>query len=270
MRVALSKQHALWWYGCGRKNLSVGDFFTFPSPVNALESRLHALVNLVLLPISLALDFFFDVPWLFVFIAYGYWARFAAGPRLCPVSFLVLFVLHPTLARCRTRIVRARQSARHGSNSHGCYLCCCVGATSSSSSSSGACCQDYFVPGAPQRFAQLLCACAGSTALVLRFWAPDDTDNRVMCGACVLSIVAVAWGIWLIVWLMEVMVAAFGFCLGGWLYTRCGRVVARLCCCCTSWTSVDMLIPLASSRPALPHSQSEGSPARSPGPLRPL
>jgi hypothetical protein len=93
-RVYLSKAEALWWRKLGH-GLTIKEFFSFPSPINSAESRLHNCVTALLLVLGTLLYYFFDIPWIFVFMAYGFLARVISGPRLDPQAFFVLFVLRP-------------------------------------------------------------------------------------------------------------------------------------------------------------------------------
>lgn len=58
-------------------------FFRFPSPVDALESRLHAAMTIVV-SIPAALLSFLGFPWLWLYLVYGFLARCLCGPRLDP------------------------------------------------------------------------------------------------------------------------------------------------------------------------------------------
>ncbi|CAM9298781.1 unnamed protein product [Phaeothamnion confervicola] len=91
--IVIAKLEALWW----RKvpGLTLRQFFTFPSPVNAAESRLHNACTCFLIVGGLALAYWADFIWVLVYLLYGFLARVACGPRLDPQAFLVLFVLRP-------------------------------------------------------------------------------------------------------------------------------------------------------------------------------
>ncbi|CAM9784203.1 unnamed protein product [Pylaiella littoralis] len=91
LRVA--RLDALWWTQDG---LTLKRFFSFPSPINSAESRLHACLASALIPVAVYLSWV-GVPWLWVFIAYGYLARILCGPRLDPQAFFVLFILRPLM-----------------------------------------------------------------------------------------------------------------------------------------------------------------------------
>ena len=60
------------------------EFFRFPSPVDAIESRLHAAMTiLVAIPAAL-LSVLPGFPWLWLYLTYGFLARCLCGPRLDP------------------------------------------------------------------------------------------------------------------------------------------------------------------------------------------
>ena len=67
------------------------DFFTFPHPVNSSVVRSVAICVVVLSSITII----FDLPWIMLFIAYGFIARVLAGPRLSPLAMLSLKVIVP-------------------------------------------------------------------------------------------------------------------------------------------------------------------------------
>jgi hypothetical protein len=130
-RLNLSKEIALWWR---QKHLpTFGEFMTFPSPVNLAESRLHNIVNCVLITGALALDFWLNFPWIYFYIVYGYIARVLAGPRLDLMAFLVLFVFRPLFVKYIPLL------------------------------------KDEFVPGPPRRLAQAIGLSFAATATILRF-----------------------------------------------------------------------------------------------------
>lgn len=57
--VSLSKQVACWWR---ERDLTCARFFSFPSPINTTESRLHAIVNMLLVLVAWALDWRLAIP----------------------------------------------------------------------------------------------------------------------------------------------------------------------------------------------------------------
>lgn len=83
-----------------KDGLTLKTFFSFPSPVNSAESRLHACLATFLVP---AACFFAakGVPWLWAFIAYGFAARVACGPRLDPS--VRAWLLRQVFRKCRSR-----------------------------------------------------------------------------------------------------------------------------------------------------------------------
>ncbi|CAN0437596.1 unnamed protein product, partial [Ectocarpus sp. 13 AM-2016] len=56
--------------------------FTFPSQVDAIESRLHAFLTVVLTVSAISLLMLLGLPWLWLYLTYGFLARFLCGPRL--------------------------------------------------------------------------------------------------------------------------------------------------------------------------------------------
>ncbi|CAG8544641.1 4714_t:CDS:10 [Ambispora leptoticha] len=89
--LVLSRNIALWCINMP----SLKEFFTFPSPVNEAESRLHNFCTSFLVPAATALAVFCNFPYLYFYILYGFFARVVAGPRLDPQAFIVLFILRP-------------------------------------------------------------------------------------------------------------------------------------------------------------------------------
>jgi hypothetical protein len=72
----------------------------FPNPVNEVAARVVAGGVVVLCVLAFALD----QPWLLVPLAYGFWARVLAGPKLSPLGQLATRVVVPRLA-VRPRLV---------------------------------------------------------------------------------------------------------------------------------------------------------------------
>lgn len=64
--------------------MTARQFFTFPSPVNAAESRLHQGLVACLVALSCSLTYFYGIPWLWLYITYGFLMRSLCGPRLDP------------------------------------------------------------------------------------------------------------------------------------------------------------------------------------------
>lgn len=190
VRVSLSRQVAVWWTD---PNLSCASFFTFPSPVGTIESRLHAGINVLLLLGALALDWYQALPWLFVYVAYGFVARALAGPRLCLTAFFVLFVLHPLLTRSSTRFR-----------------------------------DDRFVPGPPRRFAQAMGAVLATTAVAIRFVWPGQAQwswlvwSVLWAFLLVLTLTDFCIGCWVFQWLLRAHC-----CVPRQVRTECQRKYVR-------------------------------------------
>lgn len=72
-------------------------FFSFPNPVDSAESRLNAMLVTFLVPLACYLVEWRGIPWLWAFIAYGFMARVACGPRLDPSVRGVLIFVYPFL-----------------------------------------------------------------------------------------------------------------------------------------------------------------------------
>jgi len=67
--------------------------FTFPNPVNEYAARTVAGGVVVMAVCTVA----FRQPWILVPLAYGFWARVAAGPRFSPLGQLATRVVAPRL-----------------------------------------------------------------------------------------------------------------------------------------------------------------------------
>jgi len=92
-KLALATDIALWW----RRKISLGEFFSFPDPINSYDVRVHAFCNLCLIIANACLMWFLDMPYLAIYLTYGFLARFLAGPRIDPQAFFVIFVFRPFL-----------------------------------------------------------------------------------------------------------------------------------------------------------------------------
>lgn len=68
-------------------------FFSFPNPVNDKAARTVAAVVLVEVILTLLTGWY----WLTIPIAYGFWARVLAGPRLSPLGWVAMNVVGPRL-----------------------------------------------------------------------------------------------------------------------------------------------------------------------------
>jgi len=71
----------------------VREFFSFPNPVNDKAARTVASVVLVGVVVTLIGGWY----WLLIPIAYGFWARVLAGPKLSPLGWLAMNVIAPRL-----------------------------------------------------------------------------------------------------------------------------------------------------------------------------
>lgn len=67
-----------------QKELTAWQFFTFPSPVDSIESRLHAFLCLVVAVFAGLLSALLDFHWVWLYLVYGFFARTLFGPRLDP------------------------------------------------------------------------------------------------------------------------------------------------------------------------------------------
>ena len=73
--------------------MSVRQLFSFPNPVNEVSPRLVAGVVAIAAWVTLGTQW----PWLLPFIAYGFIARVATGPKLSPLALVVTRVVVPRL-----------------------------------------------------------------------------------------------------------------------------------------------------------------------------
>eukprot|EP00903_Cladosiphon_okamuranus_P020809 g19114.t1 len=147
-RLRFSRMEAQWWKN---DSLTVQEFFRFPSPVDAIESRLHAaLTVLISIPATL-LSAFLGFPWLWLYLNYGFLARCLCGPRVDPQAFLVLFVLRPLVTEKLGPL------------------------------------RNEYVPGAPMRFAQLASFLVSSGCTAAAFLGYLSWMLGLMCVLLVLS-----------------------------------------------------------------------------------
>ena len=84
------------------------DFFSFPNPVNDKAARTVAAVVLLEVLVTLATGWY----WLTIPLAYGFWARVLAGPRLSPLGWTAMHVIGPRLGRGSTCPARPSASRR--------------------------------------------------------------------------------------------------------------------------------------------------------------
>ena len=68
-------------------------FFSFPNPVNDKAARTVAAVVFVIADVTLLTGWY----WLTIPLAYGFWARLLAGPRLSPLAWTAMNVVAPRL-----------------------------------------------------------------------------------------------------------------------------------------------------------------------------
>lgn len=95
-QLNLSKIEAQWWLQIGTGTLTWDKFWSFPSPINECEARIHAFCTVALLAAALILYETVDNSYgAFWFITYGFLARVLCGPRLDPQAMIVLFVIRP-------------------------------------------------------------------------------------------------------------------------------------------------------------------------------
>lgn len=91
--LTLSRDLAMWWRNPDNFNLDY--FFTFPSPINEGDSRLHALCSSVLIAVS-CITFALDLPPIVpIYLSFGYMCRMLSGPKVDIQSYIVLFVIKP-------------------------------------------------------------------------------------------------------------------------------------------------------------------------------
>jgi hypothetical protein len=70
-------------------------FFGFPNPVNDVAARTVATGVVVLALLAIGLQ----APWITIFIAYGFVARVASGPRFSPLGLIATRVVAPRLTQ---------------------------------------------------------------------------------------------------------------------------------------------------------------------------
>jgi hypothetical protein len=69
------------------------EFFSFPNPVNDKAARTVAAGVLIGVIVTLVTGWY----WLLIPIAYGFWARVLAGPKLSPLGWTAMNVIAPHL-----------------------------------------------------------------------------------------------------------------------------------------------------------------------------
>jgi len=100
MQVELSVKQALWWKDW--RELTLKEFFSFPSPVDSADSRIHALLGMICIIVIILIAQFIDRRiggYIGIYMCFGYFMRFLSGPRLDPQAFVVLFLLRPLFTR---------------------------------------------------------------------------------------------------------------------------------------------------------------------------
>ena len=134
-RLSMARDIAFDWIKDPKKICSA-EFFSFPNPVNVLDSRIHNLLASLASILLLLLQYFAGVSPLYIgiYLSYGYIVRGLCGPRLDVQGWLVLFVLQPLVDGIKLGPFQLTSR---------------------------------FVPGPPRRFVQLVGGSMATTALVL-------------------------------------------------------------------------------------------------------
>lgn len=130
-RLHFSRELALWCYAYPDKPA----FCTYPSPVNLVECRVLAFMEVLLMISTLILDWMGirnGALGIYSFLTYGCIARSLCGPRLCPLSLLVIFIIQPLFE----------------------------------------CCENEFIPGPPRRFDQIVSSLWLIGFIVARYFCP--------------------------------------------------------------------------------------------------
>lgn len=103
-RLHFSRELALWCYTYPDKP----SFCMYPSPINEVECRILAFIEAVLMMIALVLDLTGianGALGIYTFLTYGCITRSLCGPRLCPLSFFVLFGIQPLFECCENEFI---------------------------------------------------------------------------------------------------------------------------------------------------------------------
>lgn len=161
--IIQAKDLALWWRG---PPMTCRNFFSFPNPVNTAESRTHALLTCVIVPIVIYLDNEGYPPVLGLYVMYGFMARALAGPRLDLQAYLVLFVLAPLITDNGQRSLAGRWYIPVFTND--------------------------LAAGPPRRFAQLCGAMLSLSAIMVRMGYPDmpHISYWIWCALAIISSLA--------------------------------------------------------------------------------
>lgn len=100
-RITEAQAMALWCWNPD-ETPDCASFFSYPNPVDAVHARLHHLFAALFTAIGMSLyaleSFDHALIW-FYFMLYGFVARTACGPRLDPMSYVVLFVIDPIVRK---------------------------------------------------------------------------------------------------------------------------------------------------------------------------
>ena len=134
-RLRMARDMAFEWIKNPRM-ICTRQFFSFPHPINELDSRLHNLLCALVAALLVCLQYFAAVNPLYIgsYLVYGYVVRGLCGPRLDIQGWLVLFVLQPQVDGFKLgRLTLASK----------------------------------FVPGPPRRFVQFVGGTITSAALIL-------------------------------------------------------------------------------------------------------
>ena len=109
-RLHFAREIALWCYDYPDKP----SFCSYPQAINRVEFQFVAVLEALLLIISLCFDWLTQnelTPsrWtafgIYSFLLYSVWVRVFCGPRLCPLSLLVIFCLQPTFDCCEDEFI---------------------------------------------------------------------------------------------------------------------------------------------------------------------
>jgi hypothetical protein len=97
MALHVSREMARWWSDSKVRTLGWRYLFTFPSPTNEAEVRVHALCVITLVPLHLLMLRLYSTPVIGWYIFAGFLLRTIAGPRFDPQAHIILFLLRPIL-----------------------------------------------------------------------------------------------------------------------------------------------------------------------------
>ena len=82
--LILARREALWFRNLSK--LTFREFFSFPNPVNEVDTRCHNIMTLMLVLAGVLLDAYHIKAgkWILVYVLYGFVARTLCGPRVDP------------------------------------------------------------------------------------------------------------------------------------------------------------------------------------------